>query len=55
MISVEVRCLRCQIPTYSPLEDDMEYTVLTISYLLGGGDGYDMFKDNIIDMVALSK
>ena len=55
VVSVDVRCLHCEYPTYSPLLDDEEYNILTIAFLLNGGDGYDMFQDNILDKVELSK
>ena len=54
VVSVEVRCLHCSVPTYSPLDDEEEYRILMQSFVIGGGDGY-LIKDHIINKISLSK
>ena len=53
VVSLEARCLRCQVPTYSSVEDEEVYNVLANSFIIGGGDKYDVIKDNVIDKVQL--
>ena len=52
--SVLVRCLECLIPTYSTLNYNQIYTVLTSAFLLGGGDGYTMFTEEILSQERFS-
>ncbi|KAL4233402.1 5'-nucleotidase [Mactra antiquata] len=40
--SVEVRCLACDVPSYSPLQNNKEYKVFISNFILGGGDGYNI-------------
>ncbi|KAL4216528.1 5'-nucleotidase [Mactra antiquata] len=40
--SVEVRCLVCDVPSYSPLQNNTEYKAFISNFILGGGDGYDI-------------
>lgn len=40
VVSAEVRCLKCDIPSYSPLSDREDYVIFVSTFLLGGGDGY---------------
>uniref|UniRef100_A0A182N6C7 Apyrase n=1 Tax=Anopheles dirus TaxID=7168 RepID=A0A182N6C7_9DIPT len=42
VVRVEVRCARCQVPTYEPLNEAALYRVLLSQFLYEGGDGYDM-------------
>ena len=54
VVSVMVRCLECLIPTYSTLKYNHIYTVLTSAFLLGGGDGYTMFTEEILSQERFS-
>lgn len=45
VVSVFTRCAACRVPTYSPLENEKTYVVLTVDFLHGGGDGYKMLQD----------
>lgn len=45
VVEVLVRCQKCEIPEYEPLELDKSYRVVTGSFLSGGGDGFTMFRD----------
>ncbi|KAL4233121.1 5'-nucleotidase [Mactra antiquata] len=56
--SVEVRCLKCTIPSYSPLDDTKNYKLLVSTFLLGGGDGYNFVYSerqsfNTLDSITL--
>lgn len=42
VVRVEVRCARCQVPSYEPLKEDELYRVILSQFLYEGGDGYDM-------------
>ena len=54
VVSLDVRCLKCQVPTYSPIEMDAVYDILLADWLANAGDGYKMIKDNIIERIQLS-
>ncbi|KAK9956333.1 hypothetical protein ABG768_014075 [Culter alburnus] len=43
--SVNVLCTECQVPRYEPLNPKKVYKVVLPSYLVDGGDGYSMIKD----------
>lgn len=47
-VSIEVLCTACRVPAYVPLEMDEVYNVTLPSYMLFGGDGYYMLRDNHI-------
>ncbi|WAR06763.1 5NTD-like protein [Mya arenaria] len=40
VVSVDVRCRDCDVPTYSPLENDTIYSVLMTNFVIEGGDGF---------------
>ncbi|XP_072019418.1 snake venom 5'-nucleotidase-like [Amphiura filiformis] len=45
---VQVLCRQCDIPQYEPLENKKYYRMVMSSYILGGGDGQDILRDNAI-------
>lgn len=45
VVSVEVLCASCDVPTYNKLEKNQTYNVLLTDFLQSGGDGYSMLKD----------
>ncbi|KAJ7403707.1 Snake venom 5'-nucleotidase [Willisornis vidua] len=45
VVSLEVLCTACRVPAYVPLQMDEIYNVTLPSYMLFGGDGYNMLKD----------
>ncbi|XP_035731433.1 5'-nucleotidase-like, partial [Vespa mandarinia] len=45
VISVQVRCAACNIPSYSDLDKNTTYKVLINDFMRNGGDGYEMLKD----------
>lgn len=46
LVSVDVLCRECDIPEYLPLQLNETYRVITLSFLVGGSGGYDMFKNH---------
>lgn len=40
VVSVDVRCLKCDIPTFYPLKDNDEYKLFISTFMASGGDGY---------------
>lgn len=43
VVSVDVLCRKCEVPTYSPLDLTETYRVVVGSYMAGGGDSFDVF------------
>lgn len=43
--SVNVLCTQCRVPHYEPLSPNKVYKVVLPSYLVDGGDGYAMIKE----------
>lgn len=41
VVSVEARCVECEIPEYLPLDLNKMYNILVPEFLLNGGDGYE--------------
>lgn len=50
IISIKVRCARCETPHYNDLEDNRMYRVLMTEFLAGGGDGFVMLRANDVQM-----
>ena len=46
VLSAMVRCGECDSPSYEPLDTEKVYTILMNSYQAGGGEGYDIVKEN---------
>lgn len=44
VVEVLVRCSKCLMPKYEPLEKDKAYSLSTSDFLIEGGDGYTMIK-----------
>lgn len=40
-----VLCTECRVPHYEPLNRDKVYRIVMPSYLVDGGDGFSMIKD----------
>ena len=55
MTSVSVRCQNCTYPYYEDLHEDRMYNVLINNYMFGGGDGYDLFKNNVMEFLDYGK
>ncbi|KAL3883277.1 hypothetical protein ACJMK2_029560 [Sinanodonta woodiana] len=54
VVSVEVRCLACEAPSYSPLDDNTVYNILIPDFVINGGDGYTMIKETMIQHIPLN-
>ena len=46
-----VRCRRCRIPVYEPIRLHDIYQVATYAFLIEGGDGYSVIKENAINRI----
>ncbi|MED6289997.1 5'-nucleotidase [Characodon lateralis] len=45
--SLGILCTRCRVPQYEPVRDKELYTVVVPSYLVAGGDGFEVIKNGI--------
>ncbi|MEQ2196911.1 hypothetical protein XENOCAPTIV_017783 [Xenoophorus captivus] len=45
--SLSILCTRCRVPQYEPVRDKELYTVVVPSYLVTGGDGFEVIKNGI--------
>ncbi|XP_074043199.1 5'-nucleotidase [Macrotis lagotis] len=45
VISIDVLCTKCRVPTYEPLQMDETYKLVLPSFLAEGGDGFSMIRD----------
>ena len=43
--SVSVLCTSCRVPIFEPLEPNRLYKMVLPSYLVEGGDGFSMIKE----------
>uniref|UniRef100_A0A8C7LP92 5'-nucleotidase n=1 Tax=Oncorhynchus mykiss TaxID=8022 RepID=A0A8C7LP92_ONCMY len=43
--SISVLCTNCRVPVYEPLDNSRLYKVVLPSYLVEGGDGFSMIKE----------
>lgn len=46
--TLSILCTRCRVPRYEPVRDEDVYTVALPSYLVTGGDGFDVIKNGIL-------
>uniref|UniRef100_A0A1Q3FBL0 Apyrase n=1 Tax=Culex tarsalis TaxID=7177 RepID=A0A1Q3FBL0_CULTA len=52
VVSVEVRCARCSIPSFSPLYDYDRYKIILNQFLWEGGDGYTVFSGRNFEVLT---
>lgn len=45
VIKASVLCTECRVPRYTPLDPKKVYRVVMPSYLVDGGDGFSMIKE----------
>ncbi|XP_062324812.1 5'-nucleotidase-like isoform X2 [Osmerus eperlanus] len=43
--SLSLRCTQCRVPTYEPLDLNRDYKLVMPSYIVDGGDGFSMIKE----------
>uniref|UniRef100_A0A8C5LC83 5'-nucleotidase n=1 Tax=Jaculus jaculus TaxID=51337 RepID=A0A8C5LC83_JACJA len=48
VVKLDVLCTKCRVPSYEPLKVDEVYKVVLPSYLVTGGDGFWMIKDELL-------
>jgi 5'-nucleotidase len=46
VVDLKVKCSDCEVPEFVPLDNDKLYDLVLSNFLLNGGDGYKMIKDN---------
>ncbi|XP_033739374.1 snake venom 5'-nucleotidase-like [Pecten maximus] len=46
VVDVQAVCSDCPVPEYLPLDDDKMYGVIVSNFIVNGGDGYDVIKNN---------
>lgn len=46
--SLDILCTQCRVPRYEPVEDETVYTVVLPSYMVTGGDGFSMIKNETL-------
>lgn len=48
IVDVKVVCSECEVPEYLPLDNDKLYDIVLSNFILNGGDGYTMIRDNFV-------
>lgn len=48
VVSLSMLCTDCRLPKYEPLDPEKIYTVVMPSYIVDGGDGFDMIKNGLL-------
>ncbi|XP_033966962.1 5'-nucleotidase [Pseudochaenichthys georgianus] len=48
VVSLSMLCTECRVPKYEPVDPEKTYTVVMPSYIVGGGDGFTMIKDELL-------
>ncbi|ELU10065.1 hypothetical protein CAPTEDRAFT_152432 [Capitella teleta] len=51
--SVQALCSNCKIPVFLELEPHLNYSVLTNHFIVNGGDGYSMIKEEMLSIEPL--
>ncbi|KAM9339706.1 snake venom 5'-nucleotidase-like [Symphorus nematophorus] len=46
--SLSILCTECRVPAYEPVEGETAYTVVLPSYMVKGGDGFSMIKNETL-------
>ncbi|XP_053397798.1 5'-nucleotidase-like [Mercenaria mercenaria] len=60
VVSVEARCLQCDIPKFHPLKDSDDYKIFTSTFLVNGGEWYKFEPSgrqrfNTLDVTTLTE
>lgn len=48
VVSLSMLCTECRVPKYEPLDPQKTYTVVMPSYMVDGGDGFTMIKEEVL-------
>ncbi|XP_043280622.1 apyrase [Venturia canescens] len=46
LVEAKIRCQKCDLPVYEKIDPDQWYRIVACSFLVQGGDGYDIFAEN---------
>ncbi|KAI3364632.1 hypothetical protein L3Q82_011417 [Scortum barcoo] len=46
--SLSILCTKCRVPQYEPVEDETVYKIVLPSYLVKGGDGFSVIKNETV-------
>ncbi|XP_041661642.1 5'-nucleotidase [Cheilinus undulatus] len=46
--SLYILCTKCRVPKYEPVEDETVYKIVLPSYLMKGGDGFSMIRNETL-------
>ncbi|XP_044739289.1 apyrase isoform X2 [Chrysoperla carnea] len=52
---LKLRCGKCEVPKYEPLDKTKYYRIAIVNYLIQGGDGFSMIPDNMRNHVHGSR
>ena len=48
LVEIKALCISCKIPKYELLDDAKRYKVVIPNFIIDGGNGFDMLKNNLI-------
>lgn len=48
MKTLNVLCTDCRVPKFEPVQDNRVYKVVVPSYLVMGGDGFSVIKNELL-------
>lgn len=46
--SLSILCTDCRVPVYRPVQDELLYKVVLPSYMVDGGDGFSVIKEEML-------
>ncbi|XP_073812053.1 protein 5NUC-like [Musca autumnalis] len=55
VVSAEVRCAACSVPTFEPLDQTKHYNVIVPFFLLDGGDGHTFVEAGGAEPIRMTK
>lgn len=44
VVDIQVKCAKCRVPEYRPLDINEKYRIIVLDFMLRGGDGYSMLN-----------
>lgn len=51
VISVEVRCGKCEVPDYESLDDSKTYNIISSEFLVNGGDEHNLVENGSVPLL----
>ncbi|XP_029981819.1 5'-nucleotidase [Sphaeramia orbicularis] len=48
VVSLSMLCTHCRVPKYEPLDPEKTYTIVMPAYMVDGGDGFTMIKEELL-------